>query len=87
LNVTLLAWHPGSATPEHVNHERDVLIFLAGSGTVQLGDAFHAFAEGQMLIIGKGSPRRVEAGPRGLRYLSVHLRRSGLRIASPPADH
>jgi quercetin dioxygenase-like cupin family protein len=88
LNVTLLAWHPGSATPEHVNDERDVLVVcLAGSGTVQVGEAFHAFAEGQLLIIEKGYPRRIQAGPRGLRYLSVHLRRSGLRIASPPPDH
>jgi mannose-6-phosphate isomerase-like protein (cupin superfamily) len=83
LNVTLLAWAPGSATPEHVNGERDVLIVgLAGSGTVQLGDRAYAFGDGQVLIIEKGCPRRIEAGPRGLRYLSVHLRRPGLQIAS-----
>jgi mannose-6-phosphate isomerase-like protein (cupin superfamily) len=84
LNVTILGWYPGSVISEHVNDERDVLIVcLAGSGTIQLGDASHAFAEGQMLIIERGCPRRIEAGPRGLRYLSVHLRRSGLQIASP----
>jgi quercetin dioxygenase-like cupin family protein/hemerythrin superfamily protein len=86
LNVTLLAWHPGSATPEHVNDERDVLVVcLAGSGTVQLCDTLHALAEGQMLIIEKGCPRRIEAGPRGLRYLSIHLRRPGMQIASRAA--
>jgi quercetin dioxygenase-like cupin family protein len=69
-----------------VNDERDVLIVcLAGSWTVRLGEAFHAFAEGQILIIEKGCPRRIEAGPRGLRYLSIHLRRPGLQIASPAA--
>jgi quercetin dioxygenase-like cupin family protein len=83
LNVTILSWYPGSATPEHVKDERDVLIVcLAGSGTVQLGEARYPFAEGQLRIISKGCPRRIEAGPRGLRYLSVHLRRPGLQIAS-----
>jgi quercetin dioxygenase-like cupin family protein/hemerythrin-like domain-containing protein len=83
LNITMLSWYPGSATPEHVNEDRDVLVLcLAGSGTVVLGGALHTFAEGQMLIIEKGSPRRIEAGPHGLRYLSVHLRRPGLQIAS-----
>ena len=87
LNVTMLGWGAGSSTPEHVNGERDVLIVgLAGSGTVQLEDRAYAFGDGQLLIIEKGCPRRIEAGPRGLRYLSVHLRRAGLQIASPPAD-
>jgi quercetin dioxygenase-like cupin family protein len=83
LNVTMLSWYPGSATPEHVNDERDVLVVcLAGSGTVLLDGARHKLAEGQVLIIEKGCPRQIEAGPRGLRYLSVHLRRPGLQIAS-----
>ena len=83
LNVTMLSWYPGSATPEHVNDERDVLVVcLAGSGTVLLDGAPHTLAEGQVLIIEKGCPRQIEAGPRGLRYLSVHLRRPGLQIAS-----
>ena len=83
LNVTVLSWYPRSATPEHVNDERDVLVVcLAGSGTVLLDGDPHRFAEGQMLIIEKGHPRRIEAGPYGLRYLSVHLRRPGLQIAS-----
>jgi quercetin dioxygenase-like cupin family protein len=83
LNVTMLSWYPGSVTPEHVNDERDVLVIcLAGSGTVDLDDACYPVAEGQLLILPKGRPRRIEAGPHGLRYLSVHLRRPGLRIGS-----
>lgn len=83
LNVTMLSWYPGSATPEHMNEERDVLVVcLAGSGTILLDGVPHTIAEGQILIIEKGCPRQIEVGPRGLRYLSVHLRRPGLQIAS-----
>ena len=83
LNVTMLSWYPGSATPEHMNEERDVLVVcLAGSGTILLDGAPQTIAEGQALIIEKGCPRQIEAGPCGLRYLSVHLRRPGLQIAS-----
>jgi quercetin dioxygenase-like cupin family protein len=83
LNVTMLSWYPGSATPEHMNEERDVLVVcLAGSGTILLEGDPHTFAEGQVLIIEKGCSRQIEAGPHGLRYLSVHVRRPGLQIAS-----
>jgi len=30
------------------------------------------------LLVPKGAARRIRAGPDGLRYLSVHLRRPGL---------
>jgi hypothetical protein len=37
---------------------------------------------GEALIVEKGRSRRVIAGPAGVRYLSVHLRRPGIQIAS-----
>ena len=32
------------------------------------------------MLVPKGSWRSIEAGPEGLRYVSVHLRRGGLQI-------
>ena len=83
LNATLLAWPPGSGTPEQVNEERDVLlVVLAGSGTLELDGEGHAVAAGHAVLVAKGRRFRVVAGPGGLRYLSVHLRRPRLQIAS-----
>ena len=82
LNATLLAWPPGAGAPEHVNHERDVvLVVVAGGGSVWLDGVEHAVEAGTAVVIEKGSSRRIEAGGAGLRYLSVHRRRGGLTIA------
>lgn len=82
LNATLLAWGPGSGTPEHVNAERDVLVVvLEGEGTVTLDGDDHSVRRGEAVVIVKGRARRITAGPQGLRYLTVHLRRPGLQIA------
>jgi quercetin dioxygenase-like cupin family protein/hemerythrin-like domain-containing protein len=82
LNATLLAWEAGRGTPEHVNAERDVLVVvLGGRGTVRLGATDHAVASGDAVLVAKGVPRRITAGPGGIRYLTAHLRRPGLTIA------
>jgi quercetin dioxygenase-like cupin family protein len=81
LNATLLAWSPGEGPPEHVNEERDVLVFVvAGSAEVALDGETSLLAAGEAAIVAKGRRRRITAGPDGLRYLSVHLRRPPLRI-------
>ncbi|HSK15862.1 MAG TPA: hemerythrin domain-containing protein [Gaiellaceae bacterium] len=82
LNATLLAWPPGGGTPEHVNVERDILfVVLAGSGTLELDGEPHALAQAHAAVVPKGRRFRIEAGPSGLRYLSVHLRRPYLQVA------
>jgi quercetin dioxygenase-like cupin family protein len=82
LNATLLAWPAGAGTPEHVNDERDVLLVaLAGSGTLTLDGEEVPIALGSAAMIEKGRRRRIEAGPDGIRYLTVHRRRGGLSIA------
>jgi quercetin dioxygenase-like cupin family protein len=81
LNATLLAWGPGEATPEHVNAERDVLVYVvAGSGSLELDGTAHALAAGDVAILPKGSRRRISAGADGIRYLTAHRRRTGLEI-------
>ena len=85
LNATLLAWGPGGGPSEHVNDERDVLIFVVdGSAVVGVDDEHGALAAGDALIVGKGRRRKITAGRRGVRYLSVHLRRPPLQINDLP---
>ena len=86
LNATLLAWPPGAAPPEHVNSERDVLlVVLAGSATVTVDGEARLVDAGHAMTIEKGSARRIAAGPGGVRYLSVHVRRSPLQISAVSA--
>ena len=81
LNATLLAWSAGAGPPEHVNDERDVLIFVAdGSATVTVSGDQRELAAGEALIIERGQPRKITAGASGVRYLSCHLRRPPLQI-------
>ena len=76
LNATLVAWGPGGGSPEAVNAERDVLLVpLGGAGTVTIDGVEHELDPRRALVVPKGARRRVTAGPNGIRYLSVHLRR------------
>ena len=81
LNATLLEWPPGSGQPERANEHRDRLFFVvAGNGTATVGGESHPLSAGRAVLVPKGTPFALEAGPAGLRYLSVHLRRPGLEI-------
>jgi len=83
LNATLLAWDPGAELEEHVNEERDVLVAVVdGTATVTVGAEARELGSGEATIVAKGEPRRIAAGPAGVRYLSVHLRRPRLQIRS-----
>jgi mannose-6-phosphate isomerase-like protein (cupin superfamily) len=81
LNATLLAWDAGDGATEHVNDERDVLVFLVeGSATITIDDEARQLRPGDGVIVPKGRRRRIRAGKGGVRYLSVHLRRPPLQI-------
>jgi quercetin dioxygenase-like cupin family protein len=81
LNATLLAWPAGAGPAEHVNDERDVLVFvLDGSAALTVDGEERELRPGEGLIVEKGRRRLVRAGPRGVRYLSAHLRRPPLQI-------
>ena len=84
LNATLLEWGPGEGPPaETVNEERDVLVFVhEGSVTVVLDGVERHVPAGRAVVVEKGRRRRLIAGPEGVRYLTVHRRRGGLRISS-----
>jgi quercetin dioxygenase-like cupin family protein len=81
LNATLLAWPAKGGTGEHVNSERDVIVVvLSGSATVAIDGEPHEVRAGQSFTFKKGQGRSITAGPTGIRYLSVHLRRAPLSI-------
>jgi quercetin dioxygenase-like cupin family protein len=79
LNATLLAWPAGHEIASHVNDEREVmLIVLAGSAHVTVAGIAHQVAAEQLVLLPRGSERAIAAGPDGVRYLSIHLRRGPL---------
>ena len=83
LNATLLMWSAGEGPPEHVNDERDVLICIVdGAATIAVDGKEQELSAGETSIVAKGTRRRITAGPRGARYLSVHLRRPRLQITT-----
>jgi quercetin dioxygenase-like cupin family protein len=81
LNATLLAWPPGGGPPEHVNDERDVLVFVVdGSAELVLDGETRILAAGDAAIVARGRRRALTAGSEGVRYLSAHVRRPPLQI-------
>lgn len=82
LNATELVWRAGDGPPEHVNDERDVLlVVLDGSLELRVDADESELMEGEAAIVGKGRRRKITAGDRGVRYLSIHQRRPPLQIA------
>lgn len=81
-------WLPaGDGIAGHVGPDLDVLIHvLAGSGTLSTDDGDIALAPGMLAWLPPRSRRAFAAGPDGLRYLTVHQRKSrpafGLRAPS-----
>jgi quercetin dioxygenase-like cupin family protein len=79
LNATLLAWPPAGGVAAHRNAERDVLmIVLEGSAQLTLDGEQHALGDHELVLLPRGSERALVAGPSGVRYLSIHLRREPL---------
>ncbi len=76
LNANLVVWPAGTGVDAHVNSERDVLwVVLDGEGEVVVDGRAHAVRGGWGALVPAGRERSVRAGPAGLRYVSVHLRR------------
>jgi quercetin dioxygenase-like cupin family protein len=83
LNANLVHLDAGSSVPEHVNREVDVLlVVLAGSGTLQVGDRALVLGPLAVAHITKGASRAIDAGEGGLSYVTVHRRRGPLQVRS-----
>ena len=83
LNATLLEWSAGAGPQEHVNDERDVLVFVVdGSAKLDVDGQERELVPGEVVIVPKSTRRKITAGRGGLRYLSVHIKRPPLQIRS-----
>lgn len=81
-NVIRLA--PDDRIHPHDGPEQDVLLHvLAGSGRVVFAGGPADLVVGSLAWLPRRSRRSIVAGAEGLSYLSVHIRRPGLSIASP----
>lgn len=79
LNVNLLVFAQNDGVAEHVNSEVDVLLVaIAGSGEVTLGEDVFQLRAGSTLLIPKGVRRAIVSRAAQFAYLSCHRRRSGL---------
>ena len=77
LNATILEWPPGGGPGETVSGLDVVYAVLAGS--VRINE--QELRAGEAVIVPKDVPRRVVAGPDGVRYLTAHRRRGLLHVS------
>ena len=85
LDANVVAVPPGASIDPHVGPDEDVLWHVvAGGGTLSTDDGDVELAPGAVVWLPRRTQRSVTAGSEGLRYLSVHRRKSGLQIGSRP---
>lgn len=85
LDANVVAVPPGASIDPHLGPDEDVLWHVvAGGGTLATADGDLALTPGAVVWLPRRTERSVIAGPEGLRYLSVHRRKSGLQIGSRP---
>ncbi len=81
LNVNLVVLPPGADVAAHVNREVDVLVVgLDGGGHLTVDGERHELVPPAAALVPKGASRAIDAGPHGIRYLSVHRARGALTI-------
>ncbi|MFE9253287.1 cupin domain-containing protein [Streptomyces sp. NPDC007088] len=85
LDANLVRLPAGEQVGEHREDTLDVLLLAVdGTGTAGPGAAGPGepaeLTPGTLLWLPRGAPRTLEAGPRGLAYLTVHRRRPGMSV-------
>ena len=84
LDANLIRLPAGHRIEVHREPDVDVLVVvLTGGGTVRTDEGTLALAPHALLWLPHGSQRAIEAGSRGLAYLTVHRKRTGMRIELP----
>jgi quercetin dioxygenase-like cupin family protein len=79
LDSNIIALPPGVVIDTHTGPELDVLIhILTGSGQLVTEQGALDLEPGVLAWLPRRSWRQFNAGPRGLRYLTVHQRRQAL---------
>lgn len=85
LDANALSLAPGQRIDTHTEGDLDVLLVVVdGGGTLSTKAEPLSLAPGTLAWLPHGSTRSLTAGPDGLRYLTVHRRRPGMRIGAPP---
>jgi quercetin dioxygenase-like cupin family protein len=65
----------------HRNDEVDVLlVVLSGGGVAHVDDEAVELTAGTATLVARGATRSVDAGPSGIRYLTVHAERRPMTI-------
>ncbi|QGH69593.1 DUF2249 domain-containing protein [Pseudactinotalea sp. HY158] len=83
LDANVIAIAPEGRIATHAGPDLDVLLHvIAGSGRVVTERDVVPLGPGGLVWLPRRSQRSIEAGPDGLRYLSVHRRKPGLSIRS-----
>ena len=81
LDCTLVAWPKGGGVAKHTNDEVDVvMIVMEGRALVELVGKDQQLTQGQLLLMRKGTSRRIEALSERLVYLNVHKRRKPMGL-------
>jgi quercetin dioxygenase-like cupin family protein len=86
LDANLVRLAPDARVAHHAEPDLDVLLIVAeGGGTLETPDAEdQALTAGSVVWLPHGSARALRAGGDGLAYFTVHRRRPGLQIRTPP---
>ena len=88
LDANLVRLLPGTSVARHSEGVLDVLIaVLDGGGRLDNGtDAPQELRPGCLVWLPRGAARGLAAGPAGLAYLSVHVRRPGMSVGRRTAE-
>ncbi|MDQ4491538.1 DUF2249 domain-containing protein [Sinomonas sp. ASV486] len=85
LDSNVIALPPHGTIGEHVGPDLDVLLHvISGSGTLATEGGEVPLSPGALVWLPRRSRRQFTAGALGLRYLSVHQRKSGLGLTPRP---
>ncbi len=77
LDANLVRLGPGASIGEHVNAEVDVLVAVqTGAGVISIDGRRRRLAADHVALVPRGASRSIVAGTEGLRYLSIHRRRT-----------
>ncbi len=81
LDANVIYIQPDDRIETHIGPDLDVLMHvLGGTGQIAAGAHSMALQAGALVWLPRRSQRSITAGPAGLRYLTVHVKRPGLRI-------
>jgi quercetin dioxygenase-like cupin family protein len=86
LDANLVRLAPDARVAHHAEPDLDVLLIVTeGGGVLETpGAEDQGLDAGTVAWLPHGSARALRAGPNGLAYFTVHRRRPGMRIRTPP---